>query len=149
MTGYENCHLCPRNCGIDRTRNPGPCGGGSLPRLARAALPLAVFAAQITGNPHFFDRGTPPGDMLTQAMASLQGVEAPQDAYRWREWMQSIGIVPDTVSSLVHVYGIVLHTPQETHPAFRAFCERHESYVVTLEALAPHFSPLDVRKQIF
>ena len=38
MTGYENCHLCPRNCGIDRTRNPGPCGGGSLPRLARAAL---------------------------------------------------------------------------------------------------------------
>ena len=108
---------------------------GASGSLARAALPLAVFAAQITGNPHFFDRGTPPGDMLTQAMASLQGVEAPQDAYRWREWMQSIGIVPDTVSSLVHVYGIVLHTPQETHPAFRAFCERHESYVVTLEAL--------------
>ena len=38
MTGYENCRLCPRNCGIDRTRHPGPCGGGSLPRLARAAL---------------------------------------------------------------------------------------------------------------
>ena len=38
MTGYENCRLCPRGCGIDRTRHPGPCGGGSLPRLARAAL---------------------------------------------------------------------------------------------------------------
>lgn len=38
MTGYENCHLCPRACGIDRTRHRGLCGGGSLPRLARAAL---------------------------------------------------------------------------------------------------------------
>lgn len=38
MTGYENCRLCPRGCGIDRTKYIGPCGGGSLPRLARAAL---------------------------------------------------------------------------------------------------------------
>ncbi len=38
MTGYEECRLCPRGCGIDRTRQIGPCGGGSLPRLARAAL---------------------------------------------------------------------------------------------------------------
>ena len=33
-----NCGLCPRECGADRTRGPGRCGGGSLPRLGRAAL---------------------------------------------------------------------------------------------------------------
>ena len=38
MTGYKDCKLCPRGCGIDRTQHIGPCGGGSLPRLARAAL---------------------------------------------------------------------------------------------------------------
>lgn len=38
MTGYKDCKLCPRGCGIDRTQHIGPCGGGALPRLARAAL---------------------------------------------------------------------------------------------------------------
>ncbi len=40
----ENCRLCPRQCGADRTANPGGgrgagfCGGPAAPRLARAAL---------------------------------------------------------------------------------------------------------------
>lgn len=38
MTGYEHCVLCPRRCGIDRTRRAGPCGGTDRLRLARAAL---------------------------------------------------------------------------------------------------------------
>lgn len=38
MTSYENCTLCPRSCGADRTKSPGLCGGGALPRIARAAL---------------------------------------------------------------------------------------------------------------
>ena len=35
-----SCRLCPRECGADRTVKDarGLCGGGSLPRLARAAL---------------------------------------------------------------------------------------------------------------
>ncbi len=32
------CTLCPRACGADRTAGAGLCGGGSLPRIARAAL---------------------------------------------------------------------------------------------------------------
>lgn len=31
------CTLCPRRCGADREKGPGYCGGGSLPRVARAA----------------------------------------------------------------------------------------------------------------
>ena len=33
-----HCTLCPRRCGADRTQAPGRCGGGLLPRVARAAL---------------------------------------------------------------------------------------------------------------
>lgn len=32
------CTLCPRKCGTDRTKQPGFCGGKSLPKIARAAL---------------------------------------------------------------------------------------------------------------
>lgn len=33
-----HCTLCPRECGADRTRHPGLCGGGDGLRAARAAL---------------------------------------------------------------------------------------------------------------
>lgn len=33
-----SCALCPRRCGADRTAGRGFCGGGPLPRVARAAL---------------------------------------------------------------------------------------------------------------
>lgn len=33
-----HCHLCPRNCGVDRTLRAGRCAVGELPRVARAAL---------------------------------------------------------------------------------------------------------------
>ena len=32
------CTLCPRACGIDRSKNTGVCQSGSLPKIARAAL---------------------------------------------------------------------------------------------------------------
>lgn len=36
---YENCHLCPRNCGINRLKGEkGFCGMGPFPVVARAAL---------------------------------------------------------------------------------------------------------------
>jgi putative pyruvate formate lyase activating enzyme len=34
----SNCDLCPRKCGINRRTDIGPCGGGELPVIARAAL---------------------------------------------------------------------------------------------------------------
>ncbi len=36
--GLASCTLCPRECGADRRKGPGRCGGGALPRVARAAL---------------------------------------------------------------------------------------------------------------
>ena len=34
----KHCTLCPRRCGADRTKEQGFCGGGSMVRVARAAL---------------------------------------------------------------------------------------------------------------
>ncbi len=37
MTEYENCKLCPRNCGICRTKEAGYCGARNVMRIARIA----------------------------------------------------------------------------------------------------------------
>ena len=38
MNLYENCRLCPRRCGVDRTRSHGACCMGNTVYAARAAL---------------------------------------------------------------------------------------------------------------
>lgn len=35
---FENCTLCPRNCGADRTKGAGFCGERDVLRISRAAL---------------------------------------------------------------------------------------------------------------
>jgi putative pyruvate formate lyase activating enzyme len=35
---YENCQLCPRACGVDRTQQAGVCGARSVLKVGRAAL---------------------------------------------------------------------------------------------------------------
>ena len=71
-------------------------------------VPLAVFAADISGNPHYFDRGTLPGQLLTQAVCWLEQAELPENSYEWRERMEQAGILPDNVSSSLHAFGLLL-----------------------------------------
>ena len=83
--------------------------------------PLAVFAAKISGNPHYFDRGTAPGQLLINAICYWRKAELPINAHQWRELLYVVGILPDNVSSMVHAYD--------------AFCRLKEPYVITMENL--------------
>lgn len=96
---------------------------------------LAVFAAAVTGNPHYFDRGATAGQLLTQAVCFWKKSEAPQSAYEWRECMRAAGVVPDNIASLVHAFNVRLKTEDGPHPAYEAFCRRREPYVLTAENL--------------
>ena len=96
---------------------------------------LAVFAAKVSGNPHYFDRGTAAGQLLTHAVCFWKNSEIPQSAYEWRECMQSVGIVSDNIASMVHVFGVRLETADGSHPAYEAFYRRKEPYVLTCENL--------------
>lgn len=97
--------------------------------------PLAVFAAEISDNPHFLDRGTTAGQLFVSAVCYCRGKELPKSAHQWREILLDVGIVPDNVSSIVHAYGLRLETDRGFHPAYDAFCALHEPYVITLENL--------------
>lgn len=95
--------------------------------------PLAVFAAEISGNPHYFDRGTIAGQLLLHALCFWQGRELPKTAHEWRETLLDAGLTPDNISSMVHAYGLRLLTGTGVHPAYDAFCRLGEPFVITLE----------------
>ncbi|MCM1193861.1 MAG: TIGR02679 family protein [Butyrivibrio sp.] len=97
--------------------------------------PLAVFAADISGNPHYFDRGASAGQLLVHGICYLEKAGFPENAHQWRELLLGVGIVPDNISSMVHVYGLHLRTKEGWHPAYEAFCARREPCVITMENL--------------
>ncbi len=97
--------------------------------------PLAVAAAEISGNPHYFDRNTTAGILFVHAVCWKKNRELPANTYQWRELLQEEGIVPDNISSMVHAFGIRLKKQENWHPAYDAFCDCREPYVLTMENL--------------
>lgn len=97
--------------------------------------PLAVFSAEVSGNPHYFDQGTTAGQLLVHGMCYAAQADYPVNAHQWRELLLSNGIVPDNISSIVHVYGLRLQIRGGWHPAYDTFCRRQEPCAVTMENL--------------
>lgn len=104
-------------------------------RETEEEYPLAVFSAEISGNPHYFDQGTTAGQLLVHGMCYAARTDYPENAHRWRESLLSNGIVPDNISSIVHIYGLRLQIGGDWHPAYDAFCRRQEPCAVTMENL--------------
>ena len=104
-------------------------------RETEEEYPLAVFSAEISGNPHYFDQGTTAGQLLVHGMCYATRTDYPENAHRWRELLLSNGIVPDNISSIVHIYGLRLQIDSDWHPAYDAFCRRQEPCAVTMENL--------------
>lgn len=138
----HGCQLLMREYGKDK-RQAGILAqnvGNAMIRLAElkrqgGECPLAVFAAEISGNPHYFDRGTAAGQLLMHAVCFCEEAELPQSAHQWRNLLMEVCLVPDNVSSMVHAYGLRLLTAEGWHPAYDAFCARREACVVTMENL--------------
>lgn len=107
----------------------------SLERQEGGESLLAVFAASISGNPHYFDRGTVPSQLLTSAICFWKGTGQPKDAMEWRKLLQEAGLACDNIASMVHVLGARAYTEEGPHPACEAFCARREPYVLTAENL--------------
>lgn len=111
--------------------------GAALEELIRhqEEVPLAVFAAKCTKNPHYFDRGTTAGTLLIHGICFLEKNEFPQNAYDWRTLLLKVGIVPDNISNMVTEYGIHLQTSTGLHPAYEAFYQMKQPGVITMENL--------------
>lgn len=113
--------------------------GNALLRLEemteQETCPLAVFSAEVSGNPHFFDRGTTASQLLVHGICFWKNCNIPVSAYEWRELFTNVGLLCDNIASMFHAVGLHLETKEGVHPAYEAFCERKEPFVVTSENL--------------
>lgn len=126
-----------RDC--KQTENLLKTAGRAVGLLVRSQqeeeYPLAVFAAEMSGNPHYFDQGTTAGQLLLHGICYAMKKDYPGNAHQWRELLLASGIVPDNISSIVHIYGLRLQTRGAWHPAYEAFCKLREPSAVTMENL--------------
>ena len=72
---------------------------------------------------------------MVHGMCYATEEDYPANAHQWRELLLSNGIVPDNISSIVHIYGLRLQVDGDWHPAYDTFCRRQEPCAVTMENL--------------
>lgn len=97
---------------------------------------LAVLAANVTGTPHYLDRGTKAGNLFLWGLAFRSGCPFPESAKSVLELYDLNGIQPDDISNSVAAYGIHLRSTSGLHPAFEGFLAEHQPGIVTLGNLS-------------
>lgn len=105
---------------------------------------LAVFAMQITGNPHAFDNGSSGGNLLRQMVdldLKYRGIEVKQpevfSAFRRHKSYLSTGIMIDDVSNYATIYGIrALKKDGCYHAGIDGFMHEQDIVQVPLSVIA-------------
>lgn len=96
---------------------------------------LALLGAEVTLNPHAFDRQMPAGKLLLQALGYIYQSTNVKSAEEILMLYYQAGIKPDDISSFTTAYGIRLFTKEGEHMAYYAFIQNDEPYVITLSNL--------------
>ena len=115
-------------------------GLNSLPVFSDNYLRLPVFAAAITGNPHYFDEGKRSLTYLLQGIRTLLGGECNlfQTSLEERtELFYRAGIIKDDLYNWVLCYGIKGYILEgRSHKGMEAYVERREPQILTLQNLS-------------
>lgn len=96
---------------------------------------LAAFASDLTSNPHAFDPGRPLTGFVLGAIAAALGQPSPSDAESVRVLWESVGVVPDPVSSNVLSLGLPGHAAPPLGSWLAAARSAGEPVVLTLANL--------------
>lgn len=99
-------------------------------------IPLAVLAAKVTGNPHYFDRGQNAAALLLQAICLAGDKEVPADAAGVHQAYREAGIVTDEIASTVAFYRLHMRKRGSDYEILEAFCRVRESGILSLANLA-------------
>ncbi len=132
-------------------------------------LQLAVLAARVSGNPHYFDRGQRASQLLQYAICSKYHTEIPKSAEEVQCLYERAGIIVDKLSSTIIAYGVHIikgereYTPIEALKSFgepmtlslanledvdRIYADTDSIFVVENEMVYSHLLPLCAEKGI-
>ena len=110
---------------------------------------LAVLGAEVTKNPHCFDRQNAAGRLLISALSYLYREEEPVAQEDVLALYYKARIAPDDISSYTTCYGIHFYEGDREHEAYRHFVEKGEKYVLTLSNLSKLTGAYSKRKKVF
>lgn len=110
-----------------------------LPVFSGRTERLAVFAAQISGNPHFLDQGSEADRLFTYGICHVLNLTAPDNlrAERKAEILYEAGLMIDEISNFTVSYGLEATTREgEVHRGFQEFKKMREPLQVSLANLS-------------
>lgn len=94
---------------------------------------LAVFATDITGNPHYFDEGNYQNKILTSALCFFSSVKEPNTAEEKAELFYKYNVIKDDISIYTVCYGLeALDKNNVKHLGWSGFSNRFEPLHVSL-----------------
>lgn len=95
------------------------------------ALPIAVFAANISGNPHYLDRGNTASSLLLYILSYVKGVEYPKDAVRWYDILSEFNLNKDELAGSVAVYNVHVQISAGLHPGAEGCYQCKQPFILS------------------
>lgn len=127
-------------------------GINHLPVYADSHLRLPVFAASITGNPHYFDEGKRSLTYLIHGIRTLLGESSlSQTALEGRtELLYRAGIIKDDLYNWVLCFGVRGNIAEgQSHKGMDEYVKRREPQILTLQNLSLLKSAVPVGRRAY
>lgn len=110
---------------------------------------LAVFASNITKNPHSFDENTYCGKLLVYAISYELGINYPSNAEELNEALYKAGIIKDEVSNFTLCSGLKAYIGDKEHEGWKGFYEANEPLQVSLWNISRLSKIISPREKVF
>lgn len=125
------------------------CQGLNACVRAEKKVRLALFASQITKDPHAFDMNQDGGRLLLYALSAYYKQNYPTNAEEQMELLYHAGLIYDEVSNYTIGRGIEGYCGNKRHPGWAGFLDANEPLHISLWNLSMVDRLACVKKRIF
>ena len=107
-----------------------------LPGMAGAGTQLALFASQLTSDPHYFDQHRPARQLLLHALSHYFNVEKPNSTFAEAELLYRAGLFNPEINNYTICFGLLgQQRGTHLHPGWAGFFQEEETLQLSLENL--------------
>ncbi|MDK2917639.1 MAG: hypothetical protein PWQ37_372 [Candidatus Petromonas sp.] len=108
------------------------CGINNLPFFDNKSVRLALFASQISKNPHVFDDNTECGKLLLHGIIFILGETYPKNAEEKTEILYRAGLIKDEISNFTMCSGLLAYKDGKIHKGWQGFYYSCEPLQISL-----------------
>lgn len=94
-------------------------------------MPISVFAAEISGNPHFLDRNNDGAKLLMSFLSFYYHVDVPKDSQSWYMTFACAGLMKDAIAGSVAIYNLHLERNGVFHQGAEACYQYGEPFMLS------------------